>query len=73
MQKEVLKPIFEAALNKIDKSLAVDIQFEIPNNPDHGDFSTNIAMQLAKPLRNAPRKIAEQVIEKLEYDFPTKY
>lgn len=68
MQKEVLKPIFEAALNKIDKSLAVDIQFEIPNNPDHGDFSTNIAMQLAKPLRNAPRKIAEQVIEKLEYD-----
>jgi arginyl-tRNA synthetase len=68
MQKDLLKPIFEAALNKIDDSLEVDIQFEIPNNPDHGDFSSNVAMQLAKPLRMAPRKIAEQIIENMEYD-----
>ncbi len=32
---------------------------EIPKEKDHGDFATNIAMMLAKPLKNAPRKIAE--------------
>ncbi len=31
----------------------------IPANPDHGDFSCNIAMQTAKGERKAPRQIAE--------------
>jgi len=33
-----------------------------PANPDHGDFSCNIAMQLAKAERKAPRQVAEIVI-----------
>lgn len=36
-----------------------DYVLEIPKEKGHGDFATNIAMMLAKPLRNAPRKIAE--------------
>lgn len=31
-----------------------------------GDYSTNVAMQLAKPLARAPRDIAEEIREKLE-------
>jgi len=30
-----------------------------PANPDHGDFSCNVAMQMAKGERKAPRQVAE--------------
>ncbi|WP_191965660.1 arginine--tRNA ligase [Oryzomonas sagensis] len=36
-----------------------------PDNPDHGDFSCNIAMQMAKGERKAPRQVAEIVIRHL--------
>ena len=38
---------------------------EVPNNPGHGHFATNLAMTLAGEQRNAPRKIAETVIQHL--------
>jgi arginyl-tRNA synthetase len=41
------------------------IQLERPKNKDHGDFSTNLAMLLAKPLRQNPRAIAEALIKAL--------
>jgi len=40
-------------------------EFEKPNNPDHGDLSSNVAMQLARHLRRSPRHIAEDLAEKL--------
>ena len=36
-----------------------------PQTAEHGDFSTNLAMQLAKPLRKAPREIATALVEAL--------
>jgi len=33
--------------------------------PQFGDYATNVAMQLAKPLGKNPREIAEQIAEKL--------
>ena len=41
------------------------IQLERPKNKNHGDFSTNLAMLLAKPLRQNPRAIAESLIQAL--------
>ena len=38
----------------------------IPATETHGDFSCNIAMQLAKPERKAPRQIAEIILGQLE-------
>jgi len=35
----------------------------IPANPEHGDFSCNIAMQIAKSERKAPRQVAEIIIK----------
>ncbi len=40
-------------------------EFEKPNNPEHGDLSTNVAMQLARHLRRSPREIAAELAEKL--------
>ncbi len=38
---------------------------EVPNNPDHGHFATNLAMTLAKEQKSSPRNIAEIVIRHL--------
>ncbi|HEY4266924.1 MAG TPA: arginine--tRNA ligase [Galbitalea sp.] len=42
-----------------------DVPLERPRNRDHGDWSSNIAMKLAKPLGVAPRELAEQVATEL--------
>jgi arginyl-tRNA synthetase len=34
------------------------IVLERPKQPDHGDFSSNVALQLAKPLKKKPRDVA---------------
>ena len=46
----------------------VEVEFQTPNNPEHGDLATNVAMQLARPLRRAPRQIAEGIVEHIETD-----
>ncbi len=40
-------------------------ELEVPNNPEHGDLSTNTAMRLARHLRRAPVQIAEELRQKL--------
>jgi arginyl-tRNA synthetase len=39
------------------------ITFEVPKQRDHGDWSTNVALQLAKPAAAKPREIAERIAE----------
>ncbi|MBC8831640.1 arginine--tRNA ligase, partial [Escherichia coli] len=34
----------------------------------HGDYSTNIAMQLARVAKKAPRQIAESIVPELKKD-----
>ena len=51
-----------AASQEILTSPLPDVIIGIPANPEHGDFSCNIAMQLAKGERKAPRQVAETVI-----------
>ena len=42
----------------------VDVQLTRPD-PKFGDFATNVALQLAKPLCKNPREIAEAIAEEL--------
>src|SRR6185436_19394235 len=42
------------------------IGLERPANPDHGDWASNAAMQLAPVARSAPLRIAETLIEHFE-------
>jgi arginyl-tRNA synthetase len=47
----------------------VDIALTIPE-VQFGDFSTNVAMQLAPKIEKNPREVAEQIVEKLlEHDI----
>jgi arginyl-tRNA synthetase len=43
-----------------------DVILEIPKEKVHGDYSTNMAMQLARVAKKAPRMIAEALIENFD-------
>ncbi len=43
------------------------ITLETPKDKSHGDYATNIAMQLTRLLKMPPRVIAEGIISKLDY------
>lgn len=56
-------------LTRIAEKLAggpVDFTLERPRDPSHGDFATNLAMQLARRVKANPRGVAAQVIEALD-------
>lgn len=44
-----------------------DTEIEIPKQEEFGDLSTPVAMGLAKQLKKSPKKIAEEIINKIEY------
>ncbi|HET7676279.1 MAG TPA: arginine--tRNA ligase [Candidatus Limnocylindrales bacterium] len=41
-----------------------------PANPEHGDYASNLALKLARPLRRPPLAIAEAVVESLRSASP---
>ena len=58
----VVTPI--AASLRPDEALNLtesDVVLERPRNRDHGDWASNLAMRLAKPLGTNPRALAEQI------------
>ena len=44
------------------------LEFEVwhPSNPKHGDYTTNIALKLAKATGGDPMEIAEELARQLE-------
>ncbi|MBX3133209.1 MAG: arginine--tRNA ligase [Gemmatimonadaceae bacterium] len=42
------------------------VALERPRDPAHGDWASNVAMTLAKPLGKKPRDIAEQLVASLD-------
>ncbi|MCP9291342.1 arginine--tRNA ligase [Gracilimonas sediminicola] len=66
--KEYLVEILSKSLDQFELEEQPEIRIEEPNQPEHGDASTNVAMMLAKPLKNNPRAIAQQIVDGLEYN-----
>jgi len=55
--------LLSRALNTFSNAdLGINIEFARPKQASHGDYSCNLAMQLAKPLRQDPRTIATLLI-----------
>jgi arginyl-tRNA synthetase len=44
----------------------VDPVLERPRDPAHGDWATNLAMTLARPLKRKPREIADEIVRQLD-------
>jgi arginyl-tRNA synthetase len=64
------KPLLTELLRAALKSVAPDhadtpILLERPKQAGHGDFASNIALQLAKPLRRNPRELAALLLAEL--------
>lgn len=74
MVKDELIKIVKAALEnaKSAGTLAIeevpDVEIDVPRNKDFGDYSTNIAMVLARKLGTSPRDVAQQVIDNIQGD-----
>ena len=65
MKVHITQLLVEAAASLTADVTANSIILERPKSAEHGDFSSNLAMQLAKPLSQNPRAIAEALIAAL--------
>lgn len=65
MKQLITELLLQAAQTLVDDTSALNVVLERPKSADHGDFATNLAMQLAKPLKQNPRAIAQAIIDAL--------
>ncbi len=66
--KQHLADLLQAALASVapnHPAASADIHLERPRDASHGDFASNLAMQLARQLKESPRKIAERLVHEL--------
>ena len=72
--KHSIEHLLKQALNSLQKSgeipvdLDVDIKVDNAKDSVHGDYASNLALILAKPCRQAPRKLAEMLVQALPAD-----
>ncbi|MCM3693021.1 arginine--tRNA ligase [Neobacillus niacini] len=64
LKEEIRAAVVKANLASEDQ--IPDVVLEIPKEKAHGDYSTNMAMQLARVAKKAPRVIAETLIENFD-------
>ena len=67
--KETYRAILEKGAQAIAPGIAPEIHIERPKNPEHGDLSSNVAMQLAKQLKRNPRELAQEFIRAVSPDL----
>lgn len=70
--QQKLRHLIHDALKQLQKQQQIPTDLELPaiqiertRNPQHGDFSCNIALVLAKTTKIAPRELATQIIAAL--------
>ena len=70
IEQNLKQTIIQALINgqlveSYDEAMVV---IEIPKDTTHGDYSTNIAMQLTRVLHKNPREIASTIVENITSD-----
>jgi arginyl-tRNA synthetase len=63
--KDQIALLIGTALETVAPDAPVSLEIERPKNPAHGDFSSNAAMQLARPLKRNPRELAQLILTEL--------
>ncbi|MFC4736471.1 arginine--tRNA ligase [Bacillus daqingensis] len=69
--KETLKQELQQAVTAAGLASAEeipDVVIETPKDKEHGDFATNLAMQLARVAKKAPRAIADDIAANINYE-----
>jgi len=62
LKEKLLQTIRDVVHSLYPDQSGKDIILEYPGDATHGDYSCNIALQLAKPLQKSPRDVAETVV-----------
>ncbi|QFK73023.1 arginine--tRNA ligase [Pradoshia sp. D12] len=60
IKEEIKQAVIKAGL--AEEAVIPGVILELPKDKTHGDYSTNMAMQLARIAKKAPRTIAEEII-----------
>jgi arginyl-tRNA synthetase len=64
--KSRLAELVQAALRKVfPEASEASVDLERPKSREHGDFATNVALQLAKRVGRKPRDVAAAIVEAL--------
>ena len=72
--KHTVEHLLKHSLTALQQSGAIpsdlDIEIKVDNakDPVHGDYASNLALILAKPCRQAPRKLAELLVQSMPED-----
>jgi arginyl-tRNA synthetase len=64
LKREIRQAVIRTGL--VAEESVPEIALEVPKEKAHGDFATNIAMQLTRIARKNPREIAAQVVDELD-------
>ena len=65
MIKEQLRKIVEESIKKIYPEIEIDFEIEYPPRKEMGDYSTQVALKLAKKIKQKPAEIAQKIAENL--------
>ncbi|GAF12760.1 arginyl-tRNA synthetase [Bacillus sp. JCM 19045] len=67
-KNQLIQEIHEAVLraNLADLATIPVVILEAPKDKAHGDYATNMAMQLARIAKKAPRQIAEELVQNID-------
>jgi arginyl-tRNA synthetase len=57
-----LAEALKEALTRAGLPIPESVFWEVPREERHGDYATNVAMTLARPARQPPRKVAEAIV-----------
>ncbi|MDQ0207077.1 arginine--tRNA ligase [Alkalicoccobacillus murimartini] len=66
LREEIKAAIVEAGLAEVQD--IPDILLETPKEKSHGDYASNVAMQLARIAKKAPKQIAEEITQRLNQE-----
>ena len=64
LKEEIKQSVIKAGLAAEEQ--IPEVILELPKDKAHGDYSTNMAMQLARVAKKAPRMIAEAIIDNFD-------
>ena len=60
--KKTIEAILTNAVRQLAPGGAIEALLERPRNPEHGDYSSSVALQVAKSLGAKPRELAERIV-----------
>jgi arginyl-tRNA synthetase len=69
LKAEIVQAVVKAGL-ALEEQIP-EVVLEVPKDKAHGDYATNMAMQLARIAKKAPRQIAEELVSHFDRSKPS--